>query len=500
MTDFASLGLAEPILRAVAAEGYETPTPIQAQAIPLIKDGHDLVGIAQTGTGKTAAFVLPLLHRLEQLRREAMAEGRKSLIQPRTCRILILAPTRELATQIGDCVRAYGRHLRPSMAIILGGVKPGPQIRAINQGQEIIVATPGRLLDHAGAGVLRLDATDMVVLDEADQMMDMGFLPGVRKIMARLPKDRQTILLSATMPKQIRGLADDFLNNPQEVAVAPQSRPIDRIEQKVMLVQADAKRQTLVDLLRGEGVERSIVFTRTKRGADKVAAFINAAGLRSESIHGDKSQSQRERALNAFRNDQVKILVATDIAARGIDVDGVSHVFNFELPNVPEAYVHRIGRTARAGANGVAVSLCDHTERSLLRDIERLIGRALIAPQPRGARSFEPRDPAPRDAAPRGQQAAPHNAQRPHEPTPHHGPARGPAYGGGRGAAHGGGRGVAHGAAGHGAAGHGAAGHGEGGHGGNGHAAGAHKPKRPADNRSARPAGGERPPRRERAS
>jgi ATP-dependent RNA helicase RhlE len=505
LTDFASLGLSEPILRAVAAEGYTTPTPIQAQAIPLICDGHDLVGIAQTGTGKTAAFVLPMLHRLEQIRRDALEAGRKGGPAPRNCHMLILAPTRELATQIGDCIRAYGRHLRPSMAIVLGGVKPGPQIRALTQGQEIVVATPGRLLDHVGGGVLRLDQTTVVVLDEADQMMDLGFMPGIRKIMARLPKDRQTVLLSATMPKQIRSLADDFLNNPREVAVTPESMPVDRIDQKVIMVPADGKRQALVDLLRGEGVERSIVFTRTKRGADKVTAFINAAGLTAEAIHGDKSQSQRERALNAFRNDRVRILVATDIAARGIDVDGISHVFNFELPNVPESYVHRIGRTARAGAAGSAVSLCDHTERGLLRDIERLIGRALAPPQSRDSR--EPRSFNSGGARPQGQGAGRPQGQgaprpqgqnvarpqarpvqprvagegRPHEPAVAHGPAR---SGAAHNANHTGGRGAAHG----------------GGHHGEVRHADARRPEgRSGDARRSAPTGGERAPRRERA-
>lgn len=391
MTDFASLGLAEPILRAVAHEGYTQATPIQAGAIPVILSGRDLVGIAQTGTGKTAAFVLPLLHRLAESR-QVHVEGRPAVVPQRTCRFLILAPTRELVTQIGDSIKTYGRHLRPSLAVIVGGMKPGPQIRAMQHGVEIVVATPGRLIDHMTTGAVRLDHTTTVVLDEADQMLDLGFMPAVRRIMGRLPKTRQAVLLSATMPAQIRNLAEDFLNEPVEVAVAQQSKPVDRIEQRVMMVSAEAKRSTLVDLLVSDGVERTIVFTRTKRGADKVTAHLNAAGLAAEAIHGDKSQGQRDRALNAFRADKVKILVATDIAARGIDIDGISHVINFELPNVPEAYVHRIGRTARAGATGTAISLCDHTERHLLRDIERVIGRTLdgspggdLGPRPRGA-------------------------------------------------------------------------------------------------------------------
>lgn len=376
MTDFASLGLAEPILRAIAHEGYTQPTPIQAGAIPVILSGRDLVGIAQTGTGKTAAFVLPLLNRLVEAR-QAVIDGQMTAVPQRACRFLILAPTRELATQIGDCIKAYGRNLRPSMAVIVGGMKPGPQVMAMRHGVEIVVATPGRLIDHMTTGAVRMDSTTVVVLDEADQMLDLGFMPAVRRIMAKLAKTRQAVLLSATMPKQIRSLADDFLNEPVEIEVTPQSRPVDRIDQKVVLLQPDAKRGKLVELLAADDVERSIVFTRTKRGADKVTAHLNAAGLTAEAIHGDKSQGQRDRALNAFRNNRIKILVATDIAARGIDVDGISHVINFELPNVPESYVHRIGRTARAGATGVAISLCDHTERPLLRDIERLIGRVI---------------------------------------------------------------------------------------------------------------------------
>lgn len=376
MSDFASLGLAEPILRAVTHEGYTQPTPIQAGAIPVILSGRDLVGIAQTGTGKTAAFVLPLLHRLFEAR-QVHVDGRPAVVPQRACRFLILSPTRELATQIGDCIKAYGRHLRPSMAVIVGGMKPGPQINAMRHGVEIVVATPGRLIDHMTTGAVRLDHTTVVVLDEADQMLDLGFMPAVRRIMAKLTKNKQAVLLSATMPKQIRLLADDFLTEPVEVEVTPQSRPVDRIDQKVVMVTAEGKRGKLVELLAADGVERSIVFTRTKRGADKVTAHLNAAGLNAEAIHGDKSQGQRDRALNAFRGDRIKVLVATDIAARGIDVDGVSHVFNFELPNVPESYVHRIGRTARAGATGIAISLCDHTERPLLRDIERLIGRVI---------------------------------------------------------------------------------------------------------------------------
>lgn len=368
LKNFNDLGLAEPILRAVTNEGYTQPTPIQAQVIPLMLSGKDLVGIAQTGTGKTAAFVLPLLNRIHARRQRPAAK---------TASALILAPTRELASQIADSIRTYGRDMRVSVTVILGGVKPGGQIRAMARGTDIIVATPGRLLDHVQTGAVRLDATETVVLDEADQMLDLGFMPTIRKILARLPEERQTVLLSATMPKQIRSLADDFLDNPSEVSVAPTSRPIERIDQSVMHVERAQKRDALVGILRGKDVERAIVFTRTKRGADKVCEFLQKAGINSGAIHGNKSQPQRERTLAAFRDRKTKVLVATDIAARGIDIDGVSHVVNYELPNVPEAYVHRIGRTARAGNSGVAISLCEHAERGLLRDIERLIGNTV---------------------------------------------------------------------------------------------------------------------------
>ncbi len=370
LTKFSDLGLADPILRAVAAEGYDSPTPIQAQAIPAILSGVDVLGLAQTGTGKTAAFVLPLLHRIHELQNRPM---------PKTTTALILAPTRELAAQIADSIRAYGQKMRQSSTVVVGGVRAMPQARAMARGLDIIVATPGRLIDHMDAGAVRLDQTTTIVLDEADHMLDLGFLPAIRRILSALPRERQTILLSATMPKPIRALASDFLNNPTEIAVAPASTPIERIEQKVMLLERDAKRQALVEVLRdSENMNRAIVFTRTKHGADKVTRQLEQAGLSAAAIHGNKSQGQRQRALDSFRSGRTPILVATDIAARGIDVDGVSHVVNYELPNVPEAYVHRIGRTARAGHSGIAVSFCDREERPYLRDIERLIGMTLV--------------------------------------------------------------------------------------------------------------------------
>ncbi len=370
LTTFTDLGLAEVILRAVAEEGYTTPTPIQQNVIPAVMDGHDVLGIAQTGTGKTAAFVLPLLNALLK-NNERPAE--------RTCKALILAPTRELANQIGQCIRTYGKHMRVSVAVIVGGAAQSPQIRALSRGVDIVVATPGRLMDHMGTGAVKLFGTHMVVLDEADQMLDMGFIPAIRKIMGALPIKRQTLLLSATMPPAIRGLANDFLRSPKEIAVAPAARPVDRIQQRVMLMESGAKRGALVSVLNEADVERAIVFTRTKRGADRVEAHLEEAGISSGAIHGNKSQSQRERALAAFRDGRIKVLVATDIAARGIDVDGITHVVNFELPNIPESYVHRIGRTARAGASGVAISFCDSSERAFLRDIEKLIGKTLDA-------------------------------------------------------------------------------------------------------------------------
>lgn len=384
MKHFNELGLTGSIQKALTDEGYTDPTPIQSKVIPVMMAGNDIVGIAQTGTGKTAAFVLPLLNRIAE---------RKERPDAKHCSALILAPTRELASQIADSVRTYGRHMRVSVTVVVGGVKPFGQIKALAKGVDIVVATPGRLLDHMNTGVVHLKNTHTVVLDEADQMMDLGFMPAIRKILAKLPKERQTALLSATMPKQIRALANDFLSNPTEISVAPTSRPIERIAQKVIHLDRGLKRAALTNLLKGKDVERAIVFTRTKRGADKVSDHLEKAGLNSAAIHGNKSQNQRERVLDAFRRGRVNILVATDIAARGIDIDDVSHVINFELPNVPEAYVHRIGRTARAGKSGIAISLCEHAERGLLRDIERLTGNTIERDvQPGNVENFVPRE------------------------------------------------------------------------------------------------------------
>ena len=365
LTQFKDLGLAEPLLRALEAEGYTQPTPIQSQVIPPMLQGRDVLGTAQTGTGKTAAFVLPILNRLS---------GIGSRPAPKTCRALILAPTRELAAQIEDSVRTYGKHSHLSAAVVVGGLKISKQIRALERGVDILVATPGRLLDLKGQNAIRFDDIQTVVLDEADHMMDMGFLPQIRKILQQLPKKRQAALLSATMPKDIRALAEQFLNDPVNVAVAQVSKPVDRIDQTVRFVPHTQKRDVLTDILRGDKVESAIVFTRTKRGADRVARHLEQAGLASAAIHGNKSQNQRTKALDAFKSRKLTVLVATDIAARGIDIDQVSHVVNYELPNVPESYVHRIGRTARAGESGTAITLCDGEERKLLRDIEKLIG------------------------------------------------------------------------------------------------------------------------------
>jgi len=364
VTEFGSLGLAEPILRAISAEGYTTPTPIQAKVIPAMLAGSDILGIAQTGTGKTAAFTLPILH--------ALCDDPMPAKQ-RTCKALILAPTRELAAQIGDNIRAYGKHSRPSVAVIVGGAKVPPQIKALAKGVDIVVATPGRLLDHVTSKNLKLDTTTKVVLDEADQMFDLGFMPQIKRIMGHLPSKRQTMLLSATMPRQVRDLAQNYLHKPVEVTVTPNSKPIERIDQTVVMVPSANKREVLVDYLATPDMERAIVFTRTKRGADKVCKHLVSYGFAAAAIHGNKSQNQRVRSLDAFRTGKVTVLVATDIAARGIDIDDVSHVVNYELPNVAEAYVHRVGRTARAGKSGQAVALCDNSERGLLRDIERLI-------------------------------------------------------------------------------------------------------------------------------
>jgi ATP-dependent RNA helicase RhlE len=343
VTHFKDLGLARPLLSTLAAEGYETPTPIQVMAIPPVLAGRDLLGIAQTGSGKTAAFALPILHRLAETRRAAPRRG---------CRVLVLSPTRELATQIAESFRTYGAGMGLSVAVVFGGVKYGPQIRALAGGVDILVATPGRLIDHLNEKVAELSGVETLVLDEADQMLDLGFLQPIRRIVSALPKTRQTLFFSATMPGEIAKLAADFLTNPAKAQATPTATPVERIDQSVIFVEGARKSPLLAELCADAKVSRALVFTRTKRAADKVAKYLEGAGVEAASIHGDKTQGQRERALAAFKAGQVRVLVATDIAARGIDVDAVSHVVNYDLPFVPEAYVHRIGRTARAGAAG----------------------------------------------------------------------------------------------------------------------------------------------------
>jgi len=364
LTNFEDFKLDDAITRSLAEEKYFTPTPIQAQTIPTVMSGRDLVGIAQTGTGKTAAFALPILHHLAK---NPKAPQRKS------CRVLVLSPTRELSGQILDSFRAYGRHLRIKGALAIGGVPMGGQVRALMNGVDVLVATPGRLLDLIQSNALRLGDVECFVLDEADRMLDMGFINDIRKIVAKLPAVRQTLMFSATMPRAIADLAAQMLRDPVKVAVAPAASTVERVEQRVIRVDRGAKPATLVDVLQRETVDRALIFTRTKHGADKVVRGLVRAGIAAEAIHGNKSQGQRERVLAAFRKGEIRTLVATDIAARGIDVDGISHVVNFDLPNIPETYVHRIGRTARAGAEGVAISLCDADEVPFLRDIEKLI-------------------------------------------------------------------------------------------------------------------------------
>jgi ATP-dependent RNA helicase RhlE len=370
LTQFADLGLNPQLLKALKAEGYETPTPIQAKAIPPVMEGRDLLGIAQTGTGKTAAFALPILHRLDADRKPAPRRG---------CRVLVLSPTRELATQIAESFKTYGKHLGFTVAVIFGGVKYGPQMRALAGGIDILVATPGRLIDHLGEKAASLAETELFVLDEADQMLDLGFLRPIKQIVSHLPKARSNMFFSATMPTEIGRLAGELLNDPVKVSVAPVATTAERVDQRLIFVQPEHKRELLAELFADSKLSRTIVFTRTKRGADRVAKHLEGAGVPAQSIHGDKSQGQRERALAAFKAGQCRALVATDIAARGIDIDAVSHVVNFELPNVPEAYVHRIGRTARAGASGQAISLCADDERPLLKDIERLTRQSIPA-------------------------------------------------------------------------------------------------------------------------
>ena len=396
LTSFQDFGLAEPISRALTEENYHTPTPIQAQTIPIALTGRDVVGIAQTGTGKTASFALPILHRILENRIKP---------QPKSCRVLVLSPTRELSGQILDSFNAYGRHMRLTSTLAIGGVPMGRQVRSIIPGVEVLVATPGRLLDLVQSNGLKLGQVEFLVLDEADRMLDMGFINDIRKIVAKLPVKRQTLFFSATMPKDIAELAEAMLRDPARVAVTPVASTVDRITQRIIQVDHSNKPAFLAQLLKQEPVDRALVFTRTKHGADKVVKSLARAGITADAIHGNKSQNHRERVLAAFRTGEIRTLVATDIAARGIDVDGISHVVNFDMPNIPETYVHRIGRTARAGADGIAISLIAGAEEmGYLRDIEKLIRIAL----PReDCRTPGHREPAPAPAQHRGARSGP---------------------------------------------------------------------------------------------
>jgi ATP-dependent RNA helicase RhlE len=402
-TGFSHLGLADSLLRALAQENYTDPTPIQRAAIPVLLEGRDLLGLAQTGTGKTAAFALPLLQKLR-----VGHEGRRA----KCVRALILAPTRELAIQISDSIRAYGRFLHLRHAVIVGGVSQGPQVKAMAGGLDILVATPGRLLDHVSQGNVRLDAVEALVLDEADRMFDMGFIRDIRKIVAAMPRKRQTMLFSATMPPDVERLAAEVLHQPQRIDIVPAKRTADKIDQKVFHVPTSEKRALLARLLGDTDFERVLVFTRTKHTANRVAEHLEKSGFSADAIHGNKSQNARQRALQRFKSGDARILVATDIAARGIDVDHVSHVINFELPNEPESYVHRIGRTARAGAEGVAISFCDASENGFLRDIEKLTTGSITV----AGGSKAPDAPPPQQG--RGGRPQSHNHRRSGAPQP----------------------------------------------------------------------------------
>ncbi len=367
MSDFQSLGLSNTLLRAVEAEGYTTPTPVQEQSIPPLLEGRDVLGVAQTGTGKTAAFALPVL----QIMNRKKPQGKRFI------RALILSPTRELAAQIDERFAAYSEHMDLRHRVIFGGVNQNPQVRALQKGLDILVATPGRLLDLIGQGHIDITRVEFFVLDEADRMLDMGFIRDIEKVIKLLPKQRQNLLFSATMPKSIAKLAGTFLNNAVMVDVSPKEMTVDRIEQKIMFLRKADKRRLLVQLIKDERVQCGIVFTRTKHGANRLVKQLDQSNIAAAAIHGNKSQGARTKALAGFKNGSIPILVATDIASRGIDVDGITHVFNYDLPNEPESYVHRIGRTARAGRSGIAYAFCDDTESGYLVGIQQLIGKEI---------------------------------------------------------------------------------------------------------------------------
>lgn len=391
MRTFDQLDLIVPLQRALADEKYTTPTPIQAQTIPAALAGRDVLGCAQTGTGKTAAFALPILNRLGKQNRKAI---------PNHPFALILAPTRELAIQIGQSFATYGRHLRLRQALVYGGVSQNGQVRSLNRGAHILVATPGRLLDLMNQGHIQLERLEVFVLDEADRMLDMGFLPDLRRIISQLPDQRQSLFFSATLPPTIVDLSQRLVTDPINVNVTPRITSVERIEQRVLFVERKSKQTLLRKLLRTDGVERALVFTKTKRTANALAERLFQSGFKATAIHGNKSQNARQRALEAFRRKEVQVLVATDVAARGIDIDGITHVVNFDIPVEPESYVHRIGRTGRAGAEGVALSFCSASERPELRAIEKFIGERvpLAADQPQPEQ--EPTEPGRRKPSP----------------------------------------------------------------------------------------------------
>ena len=366
---FQDLNLIEPILRALKTEGYTNPTPIQEQAIPIVLQHKDLLGCAQTGTGKTAAFAIPIIQLLYQDRLQHKEQ--------KTIKAIILTPTRELAIQIDESFAAYGRHTGLKHLVIFGGVSQNPQVDALRRGVDILIATPGRLLDLMNQGFIKLDHIKMLVLDEADRMLDMGFVHDVKKVIAKVPAKRQTLFFSATMPKEIQQLADTILKNPEKVEVTPVSSTADTIQQSLFYVEKSDKRSLLIHLLKDRNIKTALVFTRTKHGADKVVKDLTRVGITAEAIHGNKSQNARQRALTNFKNRTTRVLIATDIAARGIDIDELTHVINYELPNIPETYVHRIGRTGRAGASGIAFSFCDEEEIEYLKDIHKLIAKSI---------------------------------------------------------------------------------------------------------------------------
>jgi len=419
MTRFEDLPLIEPLLRAVREEGYDRPTPIQQQTIKHVLEAKDLLGCAQTGTGKTAAFALPILQRLNSV----------PIPNPRHVRVLVLSPTRELATQIGDSFARYGRHLPLRHTVVFGGVGQNPQAQALRQGVDVLVATPGRLLDLIEQRIAKLDRVGILVLDEADRMLDMGFIYDVRRVIGTLPKKRQTLFFSATLPHDIQALAKDILTNPVRVEVTPTATTVEKISQSLYHVDKHGKFPLLRQLLKDPSLKRTLVFTRTKRGANKVAEQLNLNFVKADAIHGNKAQSARERALENFKRGLSRVLVATDIAARGIDVDDVTHVVNYDMPDVPENYVHRIGRTARAGAGGVAIAFCAPDEREELRAVEKLIRlRIPVKPVPSGiAHPAPPSTPGAFGSGPRPVQAGtPAAAVHPPAAAPlHHPPAPG---------------------------------------------------------------------------